>query len=241
MMALLSFIRDAALVLAMAACWLLASETTAAATTSSDEPSSRWEPGHRSTASLEGEVSRDPDGGSADGVYGRFDGDLALAAGAGAEFEGTAGRLLLGATVHYYWMAGVYGTYRDALDSSPGGLSARRVGSFGVDVRPLFIPRWSYGWQSGPATLDLLLDSISLSAGAYFASVPDGEQASRRGFEVGLGAGLPLMGQASGPWLSARYAWRYPEAGDATGSVWLLLSWHVFVDTPLASVTGAVH
>jgi hypothetical protein len=238
MMTLLSFTRDAALVLAFATGMMLASGPAAA---EDSAPSPRWEPGNRTTSSLAGEVSRTESAGTADGVYGRFDGDLALAFGVGTELEATAGRTLLSASAHYYWMAGVYGAYRDALGIAPDRLSARRIGSFGVDLRPLFIPRWSCDWQSGPATLDLFLDSISLSAGAFFASVPDRERASRRGFEIGLGAGLPLSAHAAGPWLATRYSLRFPEAGPATGSAWLLLSWHFFSNTPISIATGRVH
>lgn len=196
-----------------------------------------WEPGNRTTSELPGEIRPSDAASNGDGVYGRFDGDVALALSLGAELESDVERLLVAASAHYFWTAGIYGTYREAMGDDRDDLPARRLFSLGVDVRPLFVPRWSLDWQTGPATLDLMLDSISASAGAYFA--PADEGAARRGFEATFGAGIPLAGAASGPWLSARYDVRFPEAGDASTSVWLMLSWHVLVATPLSSNTGA--
>ncbi|HEY6729309.1 MAG TPA: hypothetical protein VI197_35100 [Polyangiaceae bacterium] len=196
-----------------------------------------WEPGDRTTSELPGEVRPSDEATMVDGVYGRFDGDLDLGLSLGAELESDVERLLVAASAHYFWTAGIYGTYREAVGDDRDELPARTLFSVGVDVRPLFIPRWSLDWQTGPATLDLLLDSISASAGAYFA--PADEGAGRRGFETSFGAGIPLTGSASGPWFSARYDVRLPEAGDASTSVWLMLSWHVLVSTPLSSNTGA--
>lgn len=196
-----------------------------------------WEPGHRTTSELPGEIRPSDATNEFDGVYGRFDGDLDLGLSLGAELESDVERLLVAASAHYFWTAGVYGTYREAVGDDREELPARRLFSAGVDVRPLFIPRWSLDWQTGPATLDLMLDSISLSAGAYFA--PADEGAARRGFETTFGAGIPLTGSAAGPWFSARYDVRFPEAGDASTSVWMMLSWHLLVSTPLSSNTGA--
>jgi len=195
-----------------------------------------WDPGQNTTSTLPGEVSGDATDFGADGVYGRFDGDLDLALSAGAELESGAERLLVAASAHYYWTAGVYTAYREAVGDTDT-TSAKRLFSLGVDVRPMFIPRWSFDWQTGPATLDLMIDSISASAGAYFAPTETG--AGRRGFEATFGVGVPLAAAAAGPWLSVRYDMRFPEAGDLNTSVWLMLSWHVLVSTPLAGNTGA--
>ena len=196
-----------------------------------------WEPGHSTTSSLPGEISPADEASDVDGVYGRFDGDLDLGLSLGAELESEVERVLVAASAHYFWTAGLYGTYREAVGDDRESASGKRLFSVGVDVRPLFVPRWSFDWQMGPATLDLLLDSISLSAGAYFSPVDEG--AARRGFEATFGLGVPLTGSAAGPWLAARYDVRLPEAGDVNTSVWLMLSWHLMVSTPLASNTGA--
>lgn len=196
-----------------------------------------WEPGNPTTAELPGELSRSEPPSAADGVYGRFDGDLDLGLAVGAELESEVERLLVAASAHYFWTVGLYTTYREAVGDDRETAPGRRLFSLGVDVRPLFIPRWSFDWQTGPATLDLMLDSISLSGGAYFA--PADEGAARRGFEATFGAGVPLFANAAGPWLSVRYDVRLPEAGSPSTSVWMMLSWHLMVSTPLSSNTGA--
>ena len=196
-----------------------------------------WEPGNPTTSELPGELGASDATSGADGVYGRFDGDLDLGLSLGAELESEVERLLVAASAHYFWTAGLYATYREAVGDDRETAPARRLFSLGVDVRPLFIPRWSFDWQTGPATLDLMLDSISASGGAYFA--PADEGAERRGFEATFGAGVPLFGTAPGPWLSLRYDVRFPEAGNASSSVWMMLSWHLFVSTPLSANTGA--
>src|SRR5688572_20715842 len=168
-----------------------------------------WDPGDSTTSELPSEIQPSDNTSTVDGVYGRFDGDLDLALSLGAELESDVERLLVAASAHYFWTAGVYGTFREALGEASDELPARRLFSVGVDIRPLFVPRWSLDLQTGPATLDLMLDSISMSAGAYFA--PSDEGARRRGFETTFGAGVPLTGAAAGPWLSARYHVRWPE------------------------------
>src|SRR5688572_12527470 len=76
---------------------------------------SEWDPGQTTTSVLPGEVSGDDTDFGPDGVYGRFDGDLDLALSAGAELESGAERLLVAASVHYYWTAGLYTAYREAV------------------------------------------------------------------------------------------------------------------------------
>lgn len=211
-----------------------------------DSADARWEPGHETTAALAGEVQPDERHDTSDGVYGRFDGDLDIGLHGGAELEDGSARLLASASAHFYWTAGIYGSYREATGAGRDDLDAVRVGSVGIDLRPLFIPRWSLDWSSGPATLDLLIDSLSVSGGAFFsgrtreAEGTSSTRAQRRGFELGFGLGLPLAGGASGPWLGARYDLRWPDSGDRTDSVWLTLSWHFLVATPLSSSTAEV-
>jgi hypothetical protein len=155
-----------------------------------------------------------------DGVYGRLDGNLALAGGLGAELEGGEPRGQLRLSAHYLWTAGVYGRYSDAFgseDSRPA-----RIASLGIDLRPLFLPRFALDHQQGPALVDLTLDSLSLSAGAFFA--PDGD----RGFETGVGFGVPLLMRAAGPWLEARAERRFADRGEDAWLFSVMLSLHVF-------------
>lgn len=166
---------------------------------------------------------------SRDGVYDRLDGDVELALAAGAEL-GSAGTVapVLHGSAHYFSIAGFYtaGRFKVADGSAPS------LFDLGVDVRPLFVPRWAKGYEAGPAFLDLALDSISLSLGAFWAG-KSAKRDSERGFEAGLGFGLPLTKSAAGPWLEARGILRYPDAGPRDEAALVLLSWHGFVITPL--------
>jgi hypothetical protein len=168
---------------------------------------------------------------SRDGVYDRFDGDLDLGLALGAEL-GSAGTPapMIGGSAHYFSMAGLYagGRYKASADSGPS------LFDLGVDVRPLFVPRWAKGYETGPAFLDLALDSASLSLGAFWTAKSDRRRAGR-GFEAGLGFGLPLLCAAAGPWLEVRGLLRYPDAGRHEEAVTLALAWHGFVLTPLVA------
>jgi hypothetical protein len=165
-----------------------------------------------------------------DGVYGRFDGDIEVGFALGAELEKDAARAAARATVHYFSVAGMYASYRDAFNR--GSPDARLV-SLGLDLRPLFIPRWSQGWEDGPALLDLMLDSAALSLGAYWGSSAP-EARSSRGLELGLGFGVPLFTRASGPWLGARGLMRWPEPmlGGHVISALATLEWHGVMNGP---------
>lgn len=173
------------------------------------------------------EAVRKTDGARNDGVYGRFDGALALSGGLGAELEGKQPRGSLRLTAHYLWTAGVYARYSDAFTRPER--AASRVLSAGVDIRPLFLPRFALDLEHGPGMLDLGLDSISLSAGAYFAQPSrtlGGDFGSQRGFEIGLGGGVPLCGVARGPWLELRGERRFADRGDNSWLVSVWLSFH---------------
>jgi hypothetical protein len=165
----------------------------------------------------------------ADGVYGRFDGSLSLSASAGAELEAGEPRGALKLSAHYLWTAGAYARYSDAF----GGAEQRpvRVASPGVDVRPLFLPRFALDNERGPALLDLALDSLSLNAGAYFAQPVGRDFGDERGFEAGLGFGLPLLGEAAGPWLEARAERRFADHGPNAWLFTVALAYHALAWT----------
>jgi hypothetical protein len=169
-------------------------------------------------------------GDAADGVYDRFDGDLDLGFGLGAEL-GSAGRVApaMRATAHYYSIAGAYLEGR----VHAGDASARSLFGLGVDLRPLFVPRWAKGFETGPTLFDLTLDSLSLSLGAFWAERPPRAPRDTRGFEAGLGFGVPLFARAAGLWLETRGVLRYPDASARDEALFLALAWHGFVLTPL--------
>jgi len=202
-----------------------------------DEP--RWEPGRRTTSTVRGEVG-EPAGGSgdADGVYGRFAGDLDLGLGMGVEADGDDARGAARLSLHYFSTLGITLAYADAL--SDGATRSRRLFGVGVDVRPAFIPRWSNDRERGPAFVDLTLDAISLGVGAFWAEPRGGSFGDERGLEASLGLGLPLFGRAEGLWLEARAIgrWRDPahapgERADGVGLA--VLSWHTLILSPLAA------
>lgn len=160
-----------------------------------------------------------------DGVYGRMDGLLALAGDLGVEVEDGEPRGSARVSAHYLWIAGVYGRYSDAF----GGAEDRpaRVASLGVDLRPLFLPRFSQDWERGPAVLDLAVDSLSLSAGAYFAKPLGRAFGDERGFELGAGFGVPLLGHAQGPWLDLRAERRFADEGEGAWLFTVALGYHL--------------
>jgi hypothetical protein len=189
--------------------------------------------GRETTSHVRGEIDAEHMRESDDGVYVRFDGDLDLGLGAGTLFDGGSERFSLGSrlSAHYFWLAGVYVQYADGLGQ--GATSARSLG-FGVDLRPLFVPRWSQDMQKGGAFGNLMLDSISLALGAYYAQPADQSFGDERGFSASLGLGLPLALYASGPWLELRGGLDLPDRGNTRGTVLALLSWHFVVITPLS-------
>jgi hypothetical protein len=149
-----------------------------------------------------------------DGVYGRFDGSLALAGSVGLEFEDSQPRAAVRFSAHYLWTAGVYARYADAFGTDE---RMARALSFGVDLRPLFLPRFALDLEHGPALLDLTLDSLALTGGAYFEEPRAGSLGDQRGFETGLGVGVPFD-LAKGFWVEGRAERRFADRGD---SAWL--------------------
>ena len=181
------------------------------------------------TASAAAAQSRSP----SDGAYGRFDGDLDVGLSLGAELAPETRRASARLSMHYFSMAGLAVGYADALGSDQ---RAARELSVGVDLRPLFIPRWSNDLTRGPALLDLTLDSLSLGAGAFWAQPEDGGFGSERGFVGSVGVGVPLRARAQGPWVEARAVARWPSvSGDpsprAEGTALILIGWHQLVQT----------
>jgi hypothetical protein len=173
----------------------------------------------------------------ADGVYGRFDGDLALSLGGGAEFgfDALEARLLGAAALRYYSLVGLYATYREGLsedDTLVRGLSA------GLLLEPMFLLRWSEGRTLGSAFWDLTVDSVSLSFGAHLGQPRGLGFAEERGLELGLGGGVPLLGWAEGAWLRARGLIRFREDGGSEPVLWLTAEWQTFFESGLVGAMG---
>jgi hypothetical protein len=161
-----------------------------------------------------------------DGVYGRFRGDtdVSLKLGGMLRDSGVAGSV--GASAHYYSLLGITGDYSESLVAD--SLHARSA-SVGMELRPLFLPRWALGMERGPAWLDLALDSAAFGFGAYFTDA-EADARGSRGAWMSLGFGAPLLGAASGPWLELRALRRFPDHDahgvDAHNALFVYLSWH---------------
>jgi hypothetical protein len=167
-----------------------------------------------------------PPDAESDGVYGRFGGntDVSLKLGGMLQDTGLAGSV--GASAHYYSLLGVTGDYSEGLAAD--SLHARSA-SVGMELRPLFLPRWVLGMERGPAWLDLALDSVALGFGAYFTDA-DADARASRGAWLSLGFGAPVYGAASGLWLELRALRRFPDHDalgvDAHNALFVYLSWH---------------
>jgi hypothetical protein len=134
-----------------------------------------------------------------DGAYGRVHSDLALQLdlGALAQQHDNSGQVSL--VARYLQTAGLYASFVDKLSDRPGNLY--RSTSAGIELRPLFLPRFLRNYEQGPSLLDLSVDSLALRAGAIFGARPFAEP-KRPGFEIILSMGLPLSAKAGGPWLT---------------------------------------
>lgn len=190
--------------------------------------------GRRTTAEVRESVQADGTRSEGDGAYGRFDGDLDLGVGAGASAPLTTGELSFEARASALWffIAGPYVTYAQALEREPD--VERRLG-FGIDLRPLFLVRWPRGLERGPAFWDLALDSISLGLGMAFAEPRGQPFGSRQSFELSLGAGIPLLAWAAGPWLEVRGGLSLPAGVPAEANLLAMLSWHFAASSPFVS------
>jgi hypothetical protein len=140
--------------------------------------------------------SRTPSTG--DGLYQRFSGDLALDVSAGARVPlvheprvGAMGRV--GAL--YLASVGAFVAVDHGL-RSPDQLGT----SLGVELRPLFVPRFSTASEFGNATTDLLIDSLSFSIAARWV----GEH--RVALDLGTGFEVPLGASYAGPLLALRFS-----------------------------------
>lgn len=178
-------------------------------------------------------------GHSRDGVYGRFKGALDLSWKLGSQVlsSSSSPALSVGGSAHYYSLLGVN---LDLIENFAGEQHSSREARFGLELRPLFLPRWILGTERGPAWFDLSLDSVSVGLGGYVQRRGSHDPAVSTGTWASLGAALPLVGNAAGPWLEVRGLYQFPDPEpitrpEAYPSLSVYLSWHHFLDWP----TGA--
>lgn|GEM_PF-952955 len=166
--------------------------------------------------------------GHGDGVYGRFDGPLALSLGVGLEAVPTPGvvRPTAALSGRFYQSVGLNLALAQAVTSTD---PLERSLAASLLVEPVFLLRWSGDHEWGHAFWDLALDSISVSAGAFCAQPRAGNFCESAGFRLGLGAGLPLLAKAGGPWLRLGGRLDTGLGADLVGAFWANLEWQWFV------------
>ncbi|HEX5102088.1 MAG TPA: hypothetical protein VFV94_21410 [Polyangiaceae bacterium] len=198
-----------------------------------EKPVASGEPAFgKRTSSAVRSVDPDANHHQGDGAYGRFDGDLDLGLGVGPNlaFTGDDVGVAVRGTAFWYSTVGLELVYTETLSKTPE--LERRLGA-GIGLRPLFLIRWSQALETGPAVLDLALDSLSLGLGASFGTPAGRGFGSRTKFETSLGFGAPLTGTAAGPWLEFRAAMGLPRPEEAETSAMLFFAWHFVCVTPI--------
>jgi hypothetical protein len=176
--------------------------------------------------------------GAVDPSYGRVQGDLTLVAGLGATVAEGGTRAEGELRVRYLESLGLFGAYEDGplVGSSS---EPRRLLVGGLEVRPLFLYRWLKGHETQRAWLDLAVDSFGLELGAVAMQPAGMSFASRLGLQAGLAVEIPILPDATGPWLGLHGGVRWSEAELSTGTVngdddrsayvSLTLAWHQVV------------
>lgn len=172
----------------------------------------------------------------ADGVYHRFDGDLALRlfAGPHLDLENQSTRLALGAESHFFWSVGLYANYEERL-THESQASLVRAAALGVSLRPLFLLRFKENLEQGPALLDLTLDSLSLGFGAFTGQPERGSLGDSTGGELWLELGVPLTERANSAWVLLQSGRRF--GGEEGWFLRCALSFDMFFLSPMTAAT----
>lgn len=166
-----------------------------------------------------------------DGIYGRFSGDFAWSGELGAEYDGHRESLLPGASaaIRFYQAVGVSAGFWQSVDAT--NALERRL-TLHVLVEPFFILRFRDFGESGEAYADMLLDSIGVRVGPSFLQPRGGRLADAMALSAGIGAGLPLLGRADGPWLRGHVDCEL-GAGPPNVLVGFTLGWQGFFTSEL--------
>ncbi len=138
-----------------------------------------------------------------DPMLGRIEGDVSVGAALGATFAPRSPRLALDLRARYLSTAGAFATYEDA-GSFSFAANPSRVFSFGIEVRPLFLPRAFGGYDFGGNRWDLLVDSFAFEVGVAWVEPTGGTFTKAPGAKLGLGFEVPLMKRATGLFLATR-------------------------------------
>lgn len=150
-----------------------------------------------------------------DGVYGRFDGTVTVSPGLGVEHASSEWAPALSLRAHYLSTVGIRFSHSEGRWWPAHQRSSHAVSSLGLEAMPLFLLRWSQGWQNGPGWLDLAIDSLALGAGAYYCADLDGAR-TVRGLAWHTGLGFPIALKGNGPWLGGELDWRWARANPTS-------------------------
>jgi hypothetical protein len=153
-----------------------------------------------------------------DGVYGRFDGELALVPAVGMQWTASGWFTQLGMSAFYLNTIGIAFRHADGRWSPISPRADFSVTTLSLALRPLFLLRWSQDLEKGPSFLDLMIDSLTLHVGSYWSHQHSVDK-QRYGLETELAFGFPILGRAHGPWLTASAANRWPKVTNAGNGV----------------------
>jgi hypothetical protein len=156
--------------------------------------------------------------GDDDPSRGRIEGDVSLVAGVGAAIVPGGARADAELRLRYLETVGIFATYEDGPLVHSGAEPIRAL-SAGLEVRPFFLFRWLKGYETPHARLDLALDSIGLELGAAFLQPSGASFASLPALEAGVGIELPIVADASGPWVGLHGGVRWSDDALSSGQV----------------------
>lgn len=180
-----------------------------------------------------------------DTTHGRVDGDLDLVVGTGVTVGPRAPRAAFDLRLRYLETAGLFFTYEEGFG---GPAEPVRLLAFGTEVRPLFLPKWLSGLETGSAWLDLAIDSIGVELGGAALEPASGSFGARFALQLGGSVEVPLFGRASGLWLGFHGGARWsdvalareaPTALERSGYLQITISWHQVFEGHLVDVGDA--
>jgi hypothetical protein len=192
---------------------------------------------------LVGAVARAQD--RAEPTYGRLQGDVTAVVGAGAVVAARGPRAEGELRLRYLETAGLFASYEDGPLLGSAAEPARLLAG-GLELRPLFLVRWLTGRETQRARVDLVLDSFGLELGATLAQPAGTSFASRPGVQAGLALEVPILHEATGPWIGLHVGLRWSEQALASGVIAnpddrgafasITLAWHEMLLTHLVDL-----
>lgn len=181
-----------------------------------------------------------------DTTYGRIEGDMTLAFGAGTTITARGPSGAIDVRARYLETAGVFVTYEEGFG---GPAEPTRVFVTGVEMRPFFLARWLQGAETGFAFGDLFMDSFGIEVGAAFLQPKMGNFGDRIALQAGLALEFPLFLKANGLWLGVHGGGRFSDRGlgyeaqtPLEQSVYFTftLSWHQVIGTHVVDLGDRV-